>query len=272
MDYISIYFAFVLYILPADSQSYTNNAGMLSMPTDIPVGTVSINLNNNKISSIPSSTLTGRYAVSYFSIMSNSLTSFPDLSVIGNTLKELHLEYNQIVTIDGGYLQSLVVLETLDMMNNDLTSVPNVPMPLLSFLAMRDNHFTQMPQISTLGEKLTVYSLSVNYGLHKASADDFYGLDSLTNLYLYKTSIQSMPDFRNVKNTLQYLKITDVPLLSHAGVSEMAVMQNFGSLMISGTSLALIPSSCPLDPAAVNIVASPGQLQLCHCSMIWLKV
>ena len=275
----TVFLAFVMNVLGiyceliSDENKYQcNRCNLTSMPTDIAHTVGQIILNYNDIPDIPLSTWAGHDAVYIVLMDFNNLTSFPDLSPIGQTLKTLWLSDNSINIIEQSYLEVLVVLEVLGLTGNRLTTIPDASLPFLNTLNLRANLFQDVPDLAKMSSTITTFSMAENVRLTQITTDKFLGFHSLKKLYLYGTNLTAVPDLRHVSGTLTLLSFTSTVSLYTAGITEMATLENLGNLETKGTNLSLLPSTCPVNPAAVRITAEEEQLQLCHCSMIWVKV
>ena len=267
---ISVTCIYILTVVIQTAALYDrSNSGLTSMPTDIPNNEMKVLLVLNRIREIPLSTWSG-HVVTWLSMNANELTEYPDLSPLGLTLERLFLWSNEISYINEAYLTSLQVLKFVSLHTNKLTAIPNAHVTTLATLYFPKNQFTEVPDLSNM-KGIKQLRLQENPLITEVSKDTFYGYN-LTKLFLSETSITSMPDLRHVRNTLKDLKLTATTSLTKAGITEMATLITIGNLLIAGTSLTLLPTSCPTNVTQVNIEADPGQLDLCHCSMIWMKV
>ena len=102
------------------------NAGLVSIPKDIPTITRSLDLSYNNIHNISAEDFRYLPELEELHLRGNNLTGLPELDRVGDTLKFLALDSNNIKVIDPTKLGQLVKLEKLSLIDNKLTSFPNL--------------------------------------------------------------------------------------------------------------------------------------------------
>ena len=101
------------------------NLGLSTMPA-VPDDVIHLTLDNNDIRDIDTESFMEFSMLSLLSIKENSLSDFPDLSVVNVTLRSLYLSTNDIGDVPDDMLSPLCSLEVLVMNRNKLTAIPNV--------------------------------------------------------------------------------------------------------------------------------------------------
>ena len=118
----------------------------------------------NKLVQLDTSTFNNFNVISEIRLVSNSLTNFPNLSAVAETLRLLEVQRNSISTISSGIISTLIHLEELDLSNNKLTSFPFqelIPLPKLRTLNLRRNNIVSLPEVQGLNLITSVNSLSL---------------------------------------------------------------------------------------------------------------
>ena len=98
----------------------------------------------------------------------------------------------------------------------------------------------------------------------------FDGMTGINMLYAKQMAWGSIPDIGDAGDSVTFFFLDSTPSLTNAGAAEMAVLTNLRSLNIPNTGVTLLPSTCPVKPDKLKVTAN--QLDLCDCSMAWLKV
>jgi Leucine-rich repeat (LRR) protein len=120
-----------------------------------------LELQHNQISSLPDS-VRDLLRLRILNVAGNSLSQLPFEALASLPLVDLNTSKNQLSgTLLPATVTSLPKLQTLDISNNDLTSLDacgELSMPKLQSLNMSFNRITSLPDISTWSELLTVLS------------------------------------------------------------------------------------------------------------------
>ncbi len=159
-----------------------NNLTLQDLPNHFKSNVESIELQINKIKSVPSSF--------------GSLTK----------LKKINLNYNEIESIDAGFSQ-LTNLEQLGLYQNNLTTVPDA-LYLLPSLKEIDLYFNQIKQVDNRisnWKNLEVLYLANNLLF---TVPDYIGeLKHLRELYLHHNNINTLPESIGLLSNLQVFRI-----------------------------------------------------------------
>ena len=121
-------------------------------------------------------------SVNHLELKDNRLTSIPYLGDLSNSLAELSLEYNLIVSISGADLQGLVNMETLHMQGNELVDIVQDAFQNTGLIELNlaDNRLTTIPYllgVASTFERLYFCNNSLVGGLRQ---EDFEGLGKLS--------------------------------------------------------------------------------------------
>ncbi|XP_013865310.1 leucine-rich repeats and immunoglobulin-like domains protein 1 [Austrofundulus limnaeus] len=239
---------------------------LTATPPDLPAWTVSLNLGNNKLTSIIAEAFVNLPNLSELRLDHNELTSIPDLGR-ASKIVSLYLHHNKIRSIDGQRIRELVSLETLDLSNNDITElrVQCFPAglqirdlylsnnkisalelgaldrlgPTLQILRLSRNRISQIPIRAFQLPRLTQLELNRNR-IHQIEGLTFQGLSSLEVLKLQRNSISKLTDgaFWDLAKMkvlhLEYNNLTEVNSGSLYGLSSLT------QLFLSNNSIARI--------------------------------
>ena len=202
-------------------------------------------------------------------LFSNELTEFPNVTYVGQTLFRLQLQDNHITHIPAEILDSMVGIGLLWLGQNQLTEIPDVPGPgeTLTFLSLSENNLRKFPSLVNMGCSLQTLILEKN-DITYILRTDLIGLDAIKHLKLDDTLLMTLPDFSSVVDTLESLELRNVPLAVIPGVNA-AYLGQVSSVRIGSTNSISIPSLCPQTGVAMSL---SGNIDLCHCSMVWLKL
>uniref|UniRef100_A0A8C6UMC2 Leucine-rich repeats and immunoglobulin-like domains 1 n=1 Tax=Neogobius melanostomus TaxID=47308 RepID=A0A8C6UMC2_9GOBI len=220
-----------------------SSQGLTAIPPDLPVGTVSLRLDHNE------------------------LTSIPDLGQAASKIVSLYLHHNKIRSIDGTMTREFASLETLDLSNNDLTELRGQSFPAglqirdlflsnnrirelemgalnhlgatLQVLRLSRNRISQIPVKAFQLPKLTQLELNRNR-IRQVEGLTFQGLSSLEVLKLQRNSINKLTDgaFYDLAKMkvlhLDYNSLTEVNSGSLYGLTSLQ------QLFLSNNSIARI--------------------------------
>ena len=247
--------------------------GLTSMPTNIPTTATHVILTNNSITEVPTSTWTPFHNdVRWLSLHENLLTSFPDLRKLGSCLVAIGLDYNLISYINETYLEGLDKLFSLALHGNQLVGFPeSVALNSLNLFSISDNYLTEPPNFSAFAKNLLGIAIAKN-NISSFNPAVFSDVPDMYSINAQENAFTSIPDFGNLNSSLITLRLDSTPTLTHAGVAEMAALTQLTFLNISYTGLTLLPSSCPVKPDKLGLLATGTPLQMCDCQMAWLKV
>ncbi|XP_017285467.1 leucine-rich repeats and immunoglobulin-like domains protein 1 [Kryptolebias marmoratus] len=240
---------------------------LTATPLDLPVGTVSLNLAHNKLTSISAEAFPNLPNLSELRLDHNELTSIPDLGRSAPKIVSLYLQHNKIRSIDGQRIRELVSLEVLDLSNNDITELRGQCFPAglqirdlylsnnkisvlglgaldhlgstLRILRLSRNRISQIPIRAFQLPRLTQLELSRNR-IHQIEGLTFQGLSSLEVLKLQRNGISKLTDgaFWDLAKMkflhLEYNNLTEVNSGSLYGLSSLT------HLFLSNNSIARI--------------------------------
>ena len=175
---------------------------------EIPGDTTVLKLSKNSIQNTSSQDFNGLNSLKVLRIDKNSLTRFPDLIHVSETLEELHLQYNGITQISDHELDILIHLQYLNMDSNQLTTFPDCqgPSQTLHTLLLSGNLMEEFPSFNRLGKSLIRLDLQYNK-LQNIQLESTYGLDSLRYLILLGNQLTVFPDVTYMSDTLVVLDL-----------------------------------------------------------------
>ncbi|KAM9361257.1 leucine-rich repeats and immunoglobulin-like domains protein 1 [Symphorus nematophorus] len=198
-----------------------SNLELAAAPLDLPVGTVSLNLGHNKLTTINAEAFENLPNLRELRLDHNELTSIPDLGQAASKIVSLYLHHNKIRSIDGRRTRELVSVETLDLSNNDITELRGHCFPAglqirdlylsnnkismlelgaldhlgstLQVLRLSRNRISQIPVRAFQLPRLTQLELNRNR-IRQVEGLTFQGLSSLEVLKLQRNSISKLTD------------------------------------------------------------------------------
>ncbi|XP_055799247.1 leucine-rich repeat transmembrane protein FLRT1-like [Salvelinus fontinalis] len=273
---------------------YCNDRGLSSIPPLPPSATV-LYLQNNHIDNagLPTS-LERHLTVRVVYLYDNELDDFP--MHLPPSLRELHLQDNNIRTLPRATLARMPLLEKLHLDDNSVSTVSIedkafVDNPRLRLLFLSRNHLSSIPsglpasleelrlddnRISTIPthafrglSSLRRLVLDGNLLANQRIADDtFSRLSNLTELSLVRNSLLTPP--LNLPSThLQRLSLQDNALI-HMPRGSLDGMRRLQRLDLSGNNLTTLPRGLFKDLDSLGQLLVRGNPWHCGCNLRWL--
>lgn len=277
-----------------DGFIYCNDRGLSIIPA-LPLTAAVLYLQNNRIDNagLPTS-LERRMTVRVVYLYDNELDDFP--THLPPSLRELHLQDNNIRTLPRAALARLPLLEKLHMDDNSISTVSIEDKaftnnPRLRLLFLSRNHLSSIPsglpssleelrlddnRISTIPThafrgltSLRRLFLDGNLLANQRIADDtFSRLSNLTELSLVRNSLQSPP--LNLPSThLLRLYLQDNAMI-HMPRGSLDGMHRLQKLDLSGNNLTTIPRGLFRDLDSISQLLLRGNPWYCGCNLRWL--
>ncbi|KAK6305501.1 hypothetical protein J4Q44_G00242810 [Coregonus suidteri] len=273
---------------------YCNDRGLSSIPPLPPSATV-LYLQNNHIDNagLPTS-LERQLTVRVVYLYDNELDDFP--MHLPPSLRELHLQDNNIRMLPRATLARMPLLEKLHLDDNSVSTVSIedqafVDNPRLRLLFLSRNHLSSIPsglpasleelrlddnRISTIPthafrglSSLRRLVLDGNLLANQRIADDtFSRLSNLTELSLVRNSLLTPP--LNLPSThLQRLSLQDNALI-HMPRGSLDGMRRLQRLDLSGNNLTTLPRGLFKDLDSLGQLLVRGNPWHCGCNLRWL--
>uniref|UniRef100_A0A3Q1F3J0 Fibronectin leucine rich transmembrane protein 1 n=1 Tax=Acanthochromis polyacanthus TaxID=80966 RepID=A0A3Q1F3J0_9TELE len=273
---------------------YCNDRGLSSIPSLPPSASV-LYLQNNHINNpgLPTS-LERHLAVRVVYLYDNELDEFP--MHLPPSVRELHLQDNNIRTIPRSALARMPLLEKLHLDDNSISTVSIEDQafadnPRLRLLFLSRNHLSSIPsglpasleelrlddnRISTIPThafrglaSLRCLVLDGNLLANQRIADDtFSRLANLTELSLVRNSLQTPPV--NLPSAhLQRLSLQD-NALTHMPRGSLDGMHRLQRLDLSGNNLTTLPRGLFKDLDNLGQLLVRGNPWHCGCNLRWL--
>ncbi|XP_064879650.1 leucine-rich repeat transmembrane protein FLRT1-like [Oncorhynchus nerka] len=273
---------------------YCNDRGLSSIPPLPPSATV-LYLQNNHIDNagLPTS-LERHLTVRVVYLYDNELDDFP--MHLPPSLRELHLQDNNIRTLPRATLARMPLLEKLHLDDNSVSTVSIedkafVDNPRLRLLFLSRNHLSSIPsglpasleelrlddnRISTIPthafrglSSLRRLVLDGNLLANQRIADDtFSRLSNLTELSLVRNSLLTPP--LNLPSAhLQRLSLQDNALI-HMPRGSLDGMRRLQRLDLSGNNLTTLPRGLFKDLDSLGQLLARGNPWHCGCNLRWL--
>ncbi|KAL4622969.1 leucine-rich repeat transmembrane protein FLRT1 [Arapaima gigas] len=273
---------------------YCNDRGLSVIPP-LPFSAAVLYLQNNRINNggLPTS-LERRLTVRVVYLYDNELDDFP--MHLPSSLRELHLQDNNIRSLPRSALARLPLLEKLHLDDNSISTVSIEDQafadnPRLRLLFLSRNHLSSIPsglpssleelrlddnRISTIPthafrglSSLRRLVLDGNLLANQRIADDtFSRLSNLTELSLVRNSLQTPPV--NLPSThLQRLYLQD-NALSHVPRGSLDGMRRLQKLDLSGNNLTTLPRGLFRDLENLSQLLVRSNPWYCGCNLRWL--
>ncbi len=209
------------------------NQGLTSIPTDIPNTTTHLHLKKNEITSIGSSDLSHLTELEELALSNNPISSFaddalsrneklkylflnksylttpPNLWQAKNSLRALRIDDAKLDSTPEDYFTNMTEMRTIHLNGNKLTQVRLGQMDKLSYINLRDNKLTAMPELTTPIPGLT------NLYLHHNS------IVNLDNNYFSKT-----PHLRILNLEHNKILVSPVNICPLSGLKELKLRNN----------------------------------------------
>ncbi|XP_048475503.1 leucine-rich repeat transmembrane protein FLRT1 [Rhincodon typus] len=275
---------------------YCNDRGLTSIPAKIPEDSTTLFLQNNQINNagIPSQ-LKYLLNIKVIYLYENALDEFP--INLPRSLKELHLQDNNIRAITHDALSRIPLLEKLHLDDNSvstvsieehafadskhlkllflsrnhLSSIPTGLPKTLEELRLDDNRIATIPHYAFKGlVSLRRLVLDGNLLANQRIADEtFSRLQNLTELSLIRNSLIFPP--RNLPaSNLQKLYLQD-NLISYIPTNAFSKMRQIQRLDISNNNLTTLPKGVFDDLANLSQLLLRNNPWYCGCKMMWLR-
>ncbi|XP_068457523.1 leucine-rich repeat transmembrane protein FLRT1 [Clinocottus analis] len=273
---------------------YCNDRGLSSIPSLPPSASV-LYLQNNQINNpgLPTS-LESQLAIRVVYLYDNELDEFP--VHLPPSIRELHLQDNNIRTIPRSALARMPLLEKLHLDDNSISTVSIEDQafadnPRLRLLFLSRNHLSSIPsglpasleelrlddnRISTIPThafrglaSLRCLVLDGNLLANQRIADDtFSRLSNLTELSLVRNSLQTPPV--NLPSAhLQRLSLQE-NALTHMPRGSLDGMHRLLRLDLSGNNLTTLPRGLFKDLDSLGQLLVRGNPWHCGCNLRWL--
>ncbi|XP_067113617.1 LOW QUALITY PROTEIN: leucine-rich repeat transmembrane protein FLRT1-like [Osmerus mordax] len=273
---------------------YCNDRGLSSIPPLPPSASV-LYLQNNHVDNagLPTS-LEHHLAVRVIYLYDNELDDFP--VHLPPSLRELHLQDNNIRTLPRSALARMPLLEKLHLDDNSVSTVSIedqafIDNPRLRLLFLSRNHLSSIPsglpasleelrlddnRISTIPthafrglSSLRRLVLDGNLLANQRIADDtFSRLSNLTELSLVRNSLQA-PPLNLPAAHLQRLSLQD-NALTHVPRGSLDGMRRLARLDLSGNNLTTLPRGLFRDLDSLAQLLVRGNPWHCGCNLRWL--
>ncbi|XP_070622831.1 leucine-rich repeat transmembrane protein FLRT1 [Erythrolamprus reginae] len=275
---------------------YCNDRGLTSIPADIPDDATTLYLQNNQINNagIPSS-LKKKLNVQVIYLYENDLDEFP--INLPRSLKELHLQDNNVRTIARDSLARIPLLEKLHLDDNSvstvsieddafadstrlkllflsrnhLSSIPSGLPRTLEELRLDDNRISTIPLHAFKGlNSLRRLVLDGNLLANQRIADDtFSRLQNLSELSLVRNSLAAPP--LNLPSAhLQKLYLQD-NAISHIPYNTLSKMRELEKLDLSNNNLTTLPKGLFDDLDSLSQLLLRNNPWYCSCNLMWLR-
>jgi internalin A len=166
-----------------------------------------------------------------FNLHDNLLTQFPNFTNITDTLTEIYLGKNWIRYIPLQLMDILTNLTILEMSNNQLTIIPDVPGPAhtLYRLDLASNDFSDFPGLSRLGRRLEDMNLA-NNSITEVRLGHLEQLPSLKSLDLSLNKLSSFPNLCLYAGNSVDVSLSSNPLICDRKMAYVKLAENQGIL------------------------------------------
>ncbi|XP_028665464.2 leucine-rich repeat transmembrane protein FLRT1-like [Erpetoichthys calabaricus] len=275
---------------------YCNDRGLTAIPPDIPDDATVLYLQNNQINNagVPSE-LSTKTNVRVIYLYENDLDEFP--INLPRSLRELHLQDNNIRSLPRDSLARIPLLEKLHLDDNSvstvsieddafadskhlrllflsrnhLSSIPSGLPHTLEELRLDDNRIFTIPQHAFKGlSSLRRLVMDGNLLANQRIADDtFSRLQNLTELSLVRNSLLAPP--LNLPTAhLQKLYLQD-NAIGHIPYNTLNNMRQLQRLDLSNNNLTTLPRGLFDDLDSLSQLLLRNNPWHCGCNLMWLR-
>lgn len=275
---------------------YCNDRGLTSIPSDIPDDATTLYLQNNQINNagIPQDLKT-KVKVQVIYLYENDLDEFP--INLPRSLRELHLQDNNVRTIARDSLARIPLLEKLHLDDNSVSTVSIeedafADSKQLKLLFLSRNHLSSIPpglphtleELRLDDNRISTIPLHAFKGLHslrrlvldgnllanqRIADDTFSRLQNLTELSLVRNSLAAPP--LNLPSAhLQKLYLQD-NAISHIPYNTLAKMRELERLDLSNNNLTTLPRGLFDDLGSLAQLLLRNNPWFCGCNLMWLR-
>ena len=262
------------FIVIVHSQIYTIiNAGLTTVPSDIPANTVEVNLGQNDIEAIPVDPFTHLIAIQSLELSLNRLTVMPAIESTSNTLEKLHLNGNDISHVPAGYFANFAVLVVLRLSPSlikelgvgslrGLIALKRVYLDR-GILACIDEYVAAPNDLSSLSRfdaqqsKLSEFPCFAAYNMRKLEVIDIGNsqlsvlrrecMDAIgpgpLDITLNDNQLTSLINMSQIMPAVRFLDVSDNPYLTDFPLVDFSEVanSNLQILKLSGTLFPLFP-------------------------------
>lgn len=202
---------------------------------------VSLVLSNNpNLVVFPLDRLECLVKLEYLSLSYIKAHVLPDMSPLGDTLKECYLNDNSF--------------NENDPWTNHMQGFTE-----LSIFHLQKNNFTEMPDLSSAGESLISIYLSYN-AIQSVPIESIDNLRRLRHLYLGNNALYTFPNFCGMNSTLMEL-VLDYNHLTYMGSEEVVCLTKLQVLSLKANNLTYIPDLSTLSANLVELKLQNNNLQ-----------
>ncbi|ELU11113.1 hypothetical protein CAPTEDRAFT_22080, partial [Capitella teleta] len=185
------------------------DSGLDIIPTDIPVGVTSVNLQKNQLTSLGSNSFSAYGDLSELNLGKNDITWISPEAFEGCPITYLNVYGNQLTSIpdfSAIELHNREALVYLDLESNILNYIDKDAFneTSLVFLNLKSNMLTELRGWTGIGETLQKLIIAHNQLTWIARA--FRGT-SIANLFLSRNSLSQMPDLCAINQTLELIHL-----------------------------------------------------------------
>ena len=214
---------------------------LTAVPPDIPADSVEVVLSNNNIQFISDNSFEHLYQVRILNLNSNSLSDFPNLTSVADTLMELYLNHNELATIRQGNLDILTQLVVLEMEDNQITSedMPSFSnLMKLIRLNIVKNLLAKFPNMT--GTSMSALSLKQN-DIGHVQPQYMAGMQ-LTSIDLRVTGLKVFPDLSAIGSTVHTVELShnDIEVIPSEYLASLTAIKNL--YLNKNPSLAYFPN------------------------------
>ncbi|XP_050725892.1 leucine-rich repeat and fibronectin type III domain-containing protein 1-like protein [Eriocheir sinensis] len=233
-----------------------------------------LNLQDNRISQVPTEALTRLRRLKLLDLSGNLLTNIPRDAFNGLRLSTLKLAENNLVLADGAFAGLESTLKNLNLKDTQQKAIPRaiVNLPVLAFLDIAQNEIRSLEK-GVLRNLHSLTALNVERNLLQSLApEDFTGInDTLSSLSLLNNLITRFP--ARAFSTLSELRVLDVGfnLIPEIPVEGFRGVKSLTLLALDGNPLSTVPEAAFGHlTSSLRGLSVGGRFLNCDCRMAWI--
>ncbi|XP_064116162.1 leucine-rich repeat and fibronectin type-III domain-containing protein 3-like isoform X1 [Macrobrachium nipponense] len=233
-----------------------------------------LNLQDNKLSSVPSGSISRLRRLVLLDLSGNQITSVPNEAFKGSRLATLKLADNDLSLAFGAFNGIERTLKNLNLKGTKLRAIPTaiLNLPVLAFLDIAQNEIKELQPGSLKNlHSLTALNMERN-SLQRLEANDFEGVnDTLSSLSLLNNHITEFPT--EALNTLTELRVLDIGFNMITKIPDDAFygVRSLTLLALDGNPINTVPVQAFKHlNTTLRGFSVGGKFLHCDCKVAWI--
>ena len=232
----------------ANLSVHTNNLTTLLFVKAVNMTLERIELHNNRITEISDHIFSGSAKLSFIELSDNQIHTIHESAFEGTALGDLRLRNNHLSNL----------------------SFVNPIQKTLFRIWLHKNRITEIPEYAFYDYTKLLYLHIPDNQIHTIHVTAFEGTN-LRRLGLHNNNISTLSFVKPVQKNLEYLHVSNNPLLKLPSSFNFSHFKNLKKLYIHGTAITKLPDLGTQVPTLEHLnIGNMGSLK-CDCRLAWLK-